>query len=80
MIFNALSAALLADSVDVKLRASQLSLFQDGRKRFVYGEKSFTHLIQTLEMLPLASDVTGLCVCVCDYTVQICLYMTSLSA
>lgn len=39
VICNALSAALQADSVDVKLGMSQLCLFQDGRKRLRWGEQ-----------------------------------------
>lgn len=40
----------------------------------------YAFLSKTWKLLPLASDVTGVCLRICVYTVHVCLYMTSLSA
>lgn len=72
VIFNVLLAALHADSVDVKLGVSQLSLFPDGRKRFVCEKRSFFS-VHIWKFILLAS----VCVCLSVYIHihSICIYM-----
>lgn len=80
-----LSAALQVDSVNVKLGMAQLSSSKMGGNdlsvgRIVLHWKELMLFIQTLDMLPLVSDVTGLCVYIFVYTMHMFSQMTSLSA